>query len=594
MMDASLEKDRMPKLSELIEVSILQQIQDWAAKNAGVPILIRDAEGIPVTDPSMSSNFCKLISGHRHTRAECRESNIKAATMAAENGGPQKYTCHAGLTQFAAPIQVECQSVGSIVIGDRPMAPLKLADVEKLADRLGVDRAALAKAAGEVEIWSEETMRSTISFLHTMANTLFTLCYQGYALNRKVRELTALLEINKLLTSALGLQQVLDLIAEGMVETLGVKACSIRLLDNAKVELVLKSIYNLSQEYLSKGPVILEEHPISQAVIKGETLIISDISADPRFGYHRAAEKEGLHSMLCVGLNSMDKVIGTLHLYTGGPHDFTKDEVRLVQSMANQAAVAIEKAKLYEQSIEKQRIEQELTLAGEIQAALLPRAGPDLIGFDIKAKIVPCGQLSGDLYDFVELGDRRAGLVIADVSGKGAPGAILMATTRVILRTQAQDTPATGDVIHRVNRALCEDTRSTEFVTMFYCTLDAQTATLTYTSAGHNPPILFRGSQTIFLEEGGIPLGIIENAVYDEGRIELAAGDVLLFYTDGVTEAMNDKRDLFGMKRLMRVVQQNLAMDSQAIIDTIYGEVLGFAADAPQSDDLTLMILKVN
>ncbi len=594
-MDRPLGKGyRIPKLIELIDVPALQIVQDWAAKTAGVPVLIRDAEGFPVTVPSMSSDFCNLIAGEGHTSVECRQSNVEAAAMAAITRRPQKYTCHAGLTQFAAPILIEGQFMGTIVVGDRPTEPLKTRDVEELAEKFGIDREELLNAAKKVEIWSEETMNSTINFLYSVTNTLFRLCYQGYSLNRRVRELTALLEMSKLLTSALGLQEVLDRIAEGMIQTLGFKACTIRLLDDTGMELVLKSVYNLSPEYLSKGPVILEKHPVCQLAMRGETVIISEVSTDARFGYHDAAKKEGLHSMLCVGLTSRDKAIGTIHLYTGEPHDFTHDEIVLVQSIANHVAVAIQNAQLYDESVEKRRIEQELALAAEIQSALLPDTSPDLGAIDIKAKIVPCRQLSGDLYDFIELGDDHIGLVIADVSGKGAPGAILMAATRVIIRTQAEDALTTERAVDKTNKSLCEDTRPTEFVSMFYGVLNTETATLTYTNAGHNPPILFRENESIFLEEGGIPLGIIEDIIYDEGQIQLAAGDVLLLYTDGVTEAMNDEREMFGLDRLMRLVKQNLALDAQGLIDTIYDEVLKFSAGAPRSDDLTLIVLKVN
>ena len=593
-MDKLFEKGFIvPKIAELIDVSILQQIQDWAAETIGVPILIRDAEGNPVLFPSMSSEFCNLISGVKHTNPECKKSNAKVTAIAAKTGKPQKYTCHAGLTQFAAPIQVEGQFLGTIVIGDRPMEPLKREHVNKLADKFGIDREELMRAAQEVEVWSDDAMNSTVNFLYSVANALFRLCYQGYSLNKKVRELTTLLEISKLLTSTLGLQKVLDRITEWVVQTLGFKACTLRLLDDAGRELILKSVYNLSREYLEKGPVILEQHPVCQVAMRGETIVIPDVYVDPRFGYNEAAKREGLHSMLCVGLISRDEAIGTIHLYTGNPHDFTKDEVRLVQSIANQAAVAIENAKLYEESIEKQRIEQELSLAAEIQAELLPTTSPELDIVDVKVKIVPYTQLSGDLYDFIDLGNQRIGLVIADVSGKGAPGAILMAATRVILRTQAMDVMTTERVIDNANKFLCEDTRPTEFVTMFYSILDAKAKTLTYTNAGHNPPILFRGDQSIFLEAGGIPLGIIEDIVYEEGQAQLASGDVLLFYTDGVTEAMNGKREILGLRRLINVVKRNLKMDAQGLIDAIYNEVLNFAAGEPQNDDLTLMVVKV-
>jgi len=593
--EQSLEKSyAVPRMAELIDVETLQQIQDWAAKTANASILIRDADGFPVTSPSESCEFCTIMGGEGHTNEGCRKSNVAAASNAARTGRPQKYTCHAGLTQFAAPIQVEGQFMGTIVVGDRPLEPLKRENVVELADKFGIDREELLEAAQKMEIWSEETMNSTINLLLSMTNTLFSLCYQGHSLNRRLRELTTLLKISKLLTSALGLQEVLDRIVEGMVQTLGYKACTIRLLDEAGVELVLKSVYNLSAEYLGKGPVILEKHPVCQEAMKGHVVVIPDVPADPRFGYHAEAEKEGLHSLLCMGLITRDKAIGTIHLYTGGPHDFTSDEIELVQSIASQAATAIENAQLYEESIEKQRIEQELALAAEIQAELLPASSPDLNTVDIKAKIVPCRQLSGDLYDFIHLGDQRIGMVIADVSGKGAPAAILMATTRAIIRTRAHETLTTEGTTDEVNKSLCEDTRSTEFVSMFYCVLDANTSTLTYTNAGHNPPILFQKGEIIFLEAGGLPLGILEDASYARGQIQIASGDVLIFYTDGVTETTNDKRELFGVERLIDVVQRNLALDAQGLIDVIYDEALEFAAGGAQSDDLTIIVLKVN
>jgi sigma-B regulation protein RsbU (phosphoserine phosphatase) len=357
---------------------------------------------------------------------------------------------------------------------------------------------------------------------------------------------------------------------------------------------VLEAVYNLSAEYLSKGPVILDKHPVCQEAMKGEAVVIFDVPKDPRFGYHAEAEKEGLYSMLCVGLISRDEAIGTMHLYTSGPHDFTNDEIELVQSIASQAAAVIENAKLYEESIEKQRIERELALAAEIQAELLPTTSPDLDNVDIKAKIVPCTQLSGDLYDFIDLGDHCMGLAIADVSGKGAPGAILMATTRVIVRTQAEGELTAEQIMSNVNKALCEDTRPTEFVTMFYGVLDTDAATFMYSNAGHNPPILFQNGETTFLEAGGVPLGILDNAKYAGNKIQLASGDVLLFYTDGVTEAVNDEKEIFGVGKLIRIVQKNLALDAQGIIDVIYGEVMDFASGGIQNDDLTLIVLKVN
>ena len=266
----------------------------------------------------------------------------------------------------------------------------------------------------------------------------------------------------------------------------------------------------------------------------------------------------------------------------------------LVQSIANQAAIAIDNAQLYEQSIEKERIERELTIAGEIQTELLPKGNPKIKKFDLRVKFVPCSQLSGDLYDFVELDDKKVGFVIADVSGKGLPGAILMATTHATLRAAAKDDmQQSAKIIYEVNEYLCEYTRTTEFVTIFYGVLDAENMTLTYTNAGHNPPIIFRDGVGVFLEEGGIPAGIIRDTNYGEEQIDLLPGDVILLYTDGVTEAANSEKEIFGVRRLMGVFQRNEDKNSEELVRIIYDTLLDFLDDQTLGDDLTLMVIKV-
>jgi sigma-B regulation protein RsbU (phosphoserine phosphatase) len=593
--EKSLERGKsVPKITDLIDISILQQIQDWAAETAGVSILIRDADGFPVTHASFGSDFCTLISGEKHTNPACRQSNIIAADLAKEAGKPSKYTCFAGLTQFAAPIMIEGNFVGTIVAGDRQTEPISFETLRDLSEKFSIDFDKLLEASQQVKTWSDETMNSTINFLYTVANALLSLCYQGYNLNKNVKELIALLDISKLLTSNLSLQEVLDRIAEGIVKVLNVKASTIRLLDDDGVELVIKSIYNISPEYLSKGPVILDEHPICKSALNGEICMILDVTSDPKFGYNEAAKREGLCSMLCVGLKVKDKAVGTIHLYTGESHEFTEDEIMLAQSIANHAAIAIDNAKLNEQNIQKQRIERELAVAGEIQSELLPKTYPNLDRYDIKAKFIPYGQLSGDLYDFIELENQKIGLVIADVSGKGIPSAIIMATTHATIHASANDDVYKAvKVVDAVNKYLCQYTRATEFVTMFYGILDVKNHTLTYSNAGHNPPIVFREGIGVFLEQGGIPTGILEDAEYSEEPIVLIPGDVILLYTDGVTEALNTKREIFGMRRLMRVVQQNHKIDSEELINAIYSYMLEFIDGAPQSDDLTLIVIKV-
>ena len=184
-------------------------------------------------------------------------------------------------------------------------------------------------------------------------------------------------------------------------------------------------------------------------------------------------------------------------------------------------------------------------------------------------------------------------MVIADVSGKGIPSAILMATTHATIRANAGDSDSASSVIDEVNRYLCEYTRTTEYVTAFYGVLDSDKLTIRYTNAGHNPPIVFREGIGFFLDEGGIPTGIIRDTPYDEEQIQLFPDDVILLYTDGAIEAMNSKRQIFGLRRLMQVIQQNHKVSSEELIDAIYSSILNFLDGSPQGDDLTLIVIKV-
>lgn len=593
-MRQELEKEyQIPKLTDLIDVSILQQIQDWAAKTAGVSIMIRDTEGFPVTHASMSNEFCTLISGELHTNPMCRASNVKAAELAAKAGSPQKYTCYAGLTQFAAPIQIDGHLLGTIVVGDRPAEPIDPKKVKELSDQFGVDYEKLLRAARSMKTWSDEEIKLTTDFLYSIANTLISLCYQGYSLRKKVQELTALLEISRLVISEQDLQKILDQIAVIIVRALGVKACTIRLLDREKGELILKSTYNLSSEYLNAGPFTLTEHPICLSAMEGKPVAVHDVCSDPKFPYQTAAKKEGLCSMLCVGMKSKDRPIGTIHLYTDEPHDFTDDEEKLAQSIANQAALVIHNAELYKESIEKQRMERELSLAREIQSNLLPNTEPKIEWLDIKARTVPCGHLSGDWYDFINIDDGRLYIVVADVSGKGAPGAILMSTTHATVHAAVKDALSPKDVLNRVNTYLCKYTRSTEFVTMFLAVVDPVKRLFTYANAGHNPPIIFRRSPGVFLEQGGLPLGIVETSTYVEEQIEILTDDVIILYTDGVTESLIDEGDPLGTKNLMMITQGNLNDDAQSLLNKIYDKILSRVNNKGQQDDITLVVIKV-
>lgn len=241
------------------------------------------------------------------------------------------------------------------------------------------------------------------------------------------------------------------------------------------------------------------------------------------------------------------------------------------------------------------RLERELTLAGSVQASLLPKELPELPGWDLAVTLRPARQTSGDFYDLCRLPDGRLGIVMADVVDKGAGAALTMALTCTLLRTYAvEESSDPAHVLGSANRRLLMDMASSEFVTAFYGVLDPSTGELLYANAGHHPPYILgsRSAEEIrTLGRTGLPLGILEDGAWEQQSVELAPGEVLLLYTDGITDSEDDRGRFFGMDRLLSSARANLGEPAQIVQERIWMDVDGFAGDAPQRDDMALMVV---
>jgi serine phosphatase RsbU (regulator of sigma subunit)/ligand-binding sensor protein len=585
----------IPKLSDVVDISLLQNIQDWFAQFTGISVAIRDPDGIMLTRPSMRSPFCSIIAGEEHGSEYCRMSNQKAARIAAKTGRPEKYTCHAGLTQFTAPIIVEDKILGLVVIGDRPVKELSPSKIQEIAERLHIDKNILQEAASQMHPWSEEEMQSAIQFLYSTANAIASLCYQGYQLQKRVNELSSLHEISEMLTSARGLQEVLDVIVESAARLLDVNGCAINLIDEESNTLNIKAFYNISEPCIEESILLMSDSDFIQQIIEGRVTITEDITEIPYSLKSSDSDTELTCSVLSVALVSQKKAIGIIHAYSCKPHEFTEEQIALLRAIANQAVIAIENAKLYEESLEMHRMEQELSLASEVQFQLLPHKFPKVEGFEIAADCIFCRHgIGGDFYDFIPISPRHLGIVIADVVGKGVPGAILMAETRAALRAQVENINHPDEIIERVNQTLHRDTRPTEYVTLFYCRLNTIHKTLHYTNAGHNPPVLVRNGELTLLDKGGPILGFIEDVEYEEGKIALAPGDLLFLYTDGITEVKPiGGNEMFTDERLHKILRENARMGANEIKEKVLSEVHEFIGGDPLDDDLTMLVVKV-
>jgi sigma-B regulation protein RsbU (phosphoserine phosphatase) len=261
--------------------------------------------------------------------------------------------------------------------------------------------------------------------------------------------------------------------------------------------------------------------------------------------------------------------------------------------LASQVAIIIEKVMLHEQLIEKKRLEGQLEVARQVQLELLPARDPQLEGYDISAYNFPTEEVSGDYYDWVKIYDDQIGLVIADVSGKGVPAALLMAFLRASLRAATHIGYSPHISMAKVNYLLWESIERNQFVTAFYGILDVTNKTLTYTNAGHNPPILLnKNGIASFIERGSVPLGMFRDTRYHEYYLTTEPGEVLVLYTDGVTEAQNPEGEEFGRERLAQAAQTHHQLSARDMIRAIYKEVIEWTDERGATDDVTFFIIK--
>lgn len=266
-----------------------------------------------------------------------------------------------------------------------------------------------------------------------------------------------------------------------------------------------------------------------------------------------------------------------------------------VQSLAAQIASSLHQTEIYQQTLEYQKVTQELQLAGRIQASFLPNKFPNIPGWQLAVTLLPARETSGDFFDVIELGEGRLGILIADVTDKGVGPALYMALSRTLIRTYAVEYDADPEVIfYAANQRLLQDSRANLFVTAFYGVLDPETGTLTYCNAGHNPPFLFKNSSSnmvMALERTGMALGVEEESTWVQSSAKIEPGDVLILYTDGIPDSQNMQGEFFDDESIIEVAQNHLERTAYELQEQILQEVQDFAGDAPQFDDITLMIL---
>jgi sigma-B regulation protein RsbU (phosphoserine phosphatase) len=412
-------------------------------------------------------------------------------------------------------------------------------------------------------------------------------------------KLRLLLDITKKISRSLDLQEVLNLVMDTLGSLIPYDAAGIFVLQCARVGANVsgeqtcvfhtEAVRGYDIDELTELRLKMGEGIIGHVALTGEPVISPDVRHDPRYVNARTETR----SEMVAPIISNDEVIGVFDLESDRLNAYTPDDLQVLLLLASQVAIIIEKVMLHEQLVEKKRLEGQLEVARQVQLELLPAQDPQLEGFDISAYNFPTEEVSGDYYDWVRIYEDQIGIVVADVSGKGVPAALLMAFLRASLRAAIHIGYAPHISMAKVNYLLWESIERNQFVTAFYSVLDASNRTLAYTNAGHSPPLLLEKDGSVrFIERGGRPLGMFRDTRYYEYYLSMEPGQVLVLYTDGVTEATNGSGEEYGIERLESAVRKGRHLSARELIDFIHRDVLEWTDGRGATDDITFFIIK--
>ena len=414
-----------------------------------------------------------------------------------------------------------------------------------------------------------------------------------------VRRLESLIEAAKHLNSTFDLDMLLGIILELATRNLRADRGTIYLIDDEQHILWSKVL---------KGTGLVEVRlpigtGISGTVAKtGETINLKDVSKDKRF-FAGFDQRSGFQTrtMLCMPMkNRQGKIIGVFQIINKTKGVFDAEDEVFLEAFSEHAAIAVENARMHQTVVESQRVEREMQIAAEMQLRLLPKQIPVIPRYEVFGEAHACHAIGGDFFDIVHLGDQRYAMVMADVSGKGIPAAMLVSTLHASLRVHLQNPKGLSerqrliDLSMKLNALVYDNSPAEKFITFFILVLDGMTNRITYVNAGHNAPYLFRASSGTLteLQASGLPLGMMDGAAYEAEEVLVQPGDAVFMYTDGVTEAMDKAEAQFGEDRLKEVYRSNAVAGPREILSKVSEAVKLFVGAQPASDDQTMMALK--
>ncbi|PYX14248.1 MAG: serine/threonine protein phosphatase [Acidobacteria bacterium] len=495
-----------------------------------------------------------------------------------------------GVTGLAA------QHREAMLVGDVTTDPRYISGVPDVRSELAVPLIVKNKVIGVIDIESPQPNHFTEEHkrLLTLIASRMAVGIENARLytrtTRQARTLLLLNEIARELTSILNLDELLKRIAELLSRLINYQMFSILLVDPTGEKLQHRFSLRFQENIHLKHDIPIGEGVVGYAVQQKEVVLVSDVTKDS----HYILLNPETRSELAAPLIYKDKVIGVLDLEHTRRGFFTDDHKRTITTLAAQVAIAIENARLYEQ-IERQekRLERDLALARELQFRLLPQAPPHLANLEVAAKFSPARAIGGDLYDFVDYSLSRFAMVIGDVSGKGAPAAIYAALVSGILRSHAPIEPGPAEMLSAVNFSLGERRIEGQFVSIIFALWDDSNRTLQVANSGLPRPLYCHDGKIEVIEATGLPLGLFDDADYDEFTFHANPGDMFVFFSDGILDARNQAGDMFGRRRVEEIVAKSCEFSADWVVDSLFKAVAEHAAGVETFDDQTVVAIKV-
>lgn len=433
-------------------------------------------------------------------------------------------------------------------------------------------------------------IESEIEFLSSMANIAATSIHNGVVfeelksvnvkLDKKIQELNTLFDIGKELNAVLDSKQIVKLLGYGLMGEMMLNKFAVYLRRGDSVELVEKRGF---------AKIELDIPHLNALFDVGSAYALEE------------AEEGELNSVLSrndvvsvVPMRSQDKTKGILLLGNKiSSKSFSKDELNFLYTLCNQAMISLENAWLFEDSLERKRLEEELALARKIQIGLLPKQFPEWKNCEVYGVNISSKQVGGDYFDVVKIDDKNYIVAVADVSGKGVPASLLMSNVQASLLALSGEVKAFDHLVAKVNNIIHANTDSDKFITFFGGVLNLDAMTFTYVNAGHNPPYWVKADGSLqMLEKGGLLLGMMPHMPYEMDTVRLQPDEKIVMFTDGVTEAMNEQDEQYEEPRLEKLLQSNLQLSAKETTELIAQEVKTFTGNAPQSDDITVVVIR--